>query len=268
MLIKISKEKHEYLLFIGIFIILIITIFKLDLNYLYKKNKLLQEKIIALNTAILTSKQKIHNFTKLSNNATKKFTTINFNFDQYLAEIDNIANKSHVKIILLKPFVMNSKVNSTIATAITIKGNYQELVKFIFGVKSIKYLTLFNNLSLKKISDDQDELLLEGVLYSYEYAINSKIFYTNNISQLHNPFNFVVEKNKNKKLTNFACNQFKFIGLIKQHNKNDAVLIDPLGHVFQVGLGDKIGLNKNKIIRIKRDTIILDNNYNLIRVVE
>lgn len=225
--------------------------------------------------------------------------------EQLLVYLDKLATESQIKIISLKPFVQGKNINNIYVTEILIRGTYRDITKFMQGIKQIKYITLLTNFTMQPVPGDDEEkkeLFLSGILYSYKIIIpqscrdldainngeranvysssldilksqdkNKKSILksaakTNTITAIADPF--LLFKNKPDNLTNFSCNEFKYAGFIIHQNTPKGILIDPLGAIYYVNVGDKIGINYSKIKSINATAIVTTDNNKILRSFE
>lgn len=133
-----------------------------------------------------------------------------------------------------------------------LEGDYKKLLIFINNVLQLSYLVAIEDLNIqKKKDDDRDNLIARILLVVYK----NKHTVARDISNL---FIHVSERDifkqeiYRKNLFLWSSKELRFLGLIKQGQMNFGVVSDPLGGVYRVVAGDKIGLNQSEIIAVDK----------------
>ena len=175
-------------------------------------------------------------------------------------EVINILNMlekavvaAQVTSILFEPQIIQQDEWFTIyPIKLELKGDYKKLLTFINNVLQPPYLVIIEEFNIQKKKDaDEDDLTMQILLMVYK----NKYATVKNISTLSIPtFKRDIFKQEiyRKNLFLWSSKELRFLGLIKQGQMNYSVVGDPLGGIYRVTVGDKIGLKQSEIVAIDK----------------
>ena len=136
-----------------------------------------------------------------------------------------------------------------------IKGTYKKLLMFINNVLRLPYLVTIEDLNLqKKKDDDADDLnmLVFLTVYKNKHSVAGKI----KSASIHISERDIFKQEIYKKnLYLWLSKELQFLGLITQAKTTFGVVSDPMGGIYRVTIGDKIGLNQSKITAVDECSI-------------
>lgn len=143
-------------------------------------------------------------------------------------------------------------------------GMYKNLLSFLNQVLRLPYLVVVDDLVLrKKTTNDSDGLNIRVVLTIYKNKfVFSKEFIPASLDDFSisdDDRDIFSQIKARGSLHLWATQELHFLGLIKQNQKMVGIVGDPVGGVYQVMVGDKIGLNQTKIISIDKCKIVTAN---------
>ncbi|MCL5260097.1 MAG: pilus assembly protein PilP [Gammaproteobacteria bacterium] len=225
-----------------------------------------QEIKVAASTENYISAQKT-----LTADATK--LTRNVNESDFLAEIGNLARTSDVEILTLAPGPNKiSEIFNIYPFQIVLLGSYAALTKFVDLLLENNYFFTLPNFNLKVDPNNQiftEQILLTGTIVGYtltnfdpkmiQYREPPKRSKKSFLS-LRNPF--LAQPTNSKKLNlqdQALLANLKFIGNINAAKKDLAIVSDGEGRIYQLTVGDHIGLHQSRILRISNAGIYTEN---------
>jgi Tfp pilus assembly protein PilP len=146
-------------------------------------------------------------------------------------------------------------------------GKFRDLVVVISALSQLKY---FVALQAYKISIDKNELQLEVNLFAYKNKNGKSVFTAKSTPQksinsnavlLDNPFKTFGDSFSTSKadITKWEIKDLIIVGVIKEHATTIAVIQDPLDYVYHVAVGDKVGLQKTRVLKVTDKCVFTEN---------
>lgn len=232
-------------------ILFIISGYKVDLSFSYKKLFLIEKQIATIKNQLQTKKM-------LMQQNRSRFETqfIPLVPDRGIADILDPLEKAlataQVDLNSIEP--QEAKENQWVKIypiKVEIKGEYKNLLQLINQLLHLPVLTTIEDLNLQKKQEEKnnENLCLQILLMVYK----------NKYRTVQNPTNLSIPLSRRdifkpeisaKNLNLWSTKELCFLGLIKLGKMVLGIISDPLGEIYHVKVGDKIGLNQSEIMAI------------------
>jgi len=277
-----QQQKNWVFVFIlNLFIFLLFYFF--DLSHLQQELSEIRLQNMHLETQIKQLQlilRKTNTFKHLKADLTKnlqdsiKQVSTTFDFSVFLKIAGKAAKLSEVNVDSITPQNEYHSQDFIIKPIeVLISGSYAELANFIFYLCKSQILFLIKQMDLQVEStdDSKNKQLNMKVIFEF-YSINNfssssliqnkkmpNLSYQKSKLVLSDPFNFANFKDKTTSLTAWQVQDLQMIGSIIQDNKTWGVVLTPIGETYHVAIGDLLGKNKSKIVRITASEIYTSN---------
>ena len=170
----------------------------------------------------------------------------NCDITDILHKVEKAATNAQIELQLLEPQLQQK--NTSFLLKLETYGQYSNLLKFINNIFNFEYCVIFKELNLqKRISNKQFiELRMQALLSIY----STKAAATKNIA-IDLPKHDVFTKTINQpNLLLWSRTELTFLGVMQQNQKIYGFISDPMGIIYRVTVGDKLGLKPSKITAI------------------
>jgi Tfp pilus assembly protein PilO len=254
---QVAWNKFEYVPFIvsTIFSVLVAAIVYItDINFLYKKLAMTQKQITVIKKeiGITQQKQKLPRSLSIEHQVVRGVHMIpELELVSVLDDLGKEMAASQVAARVLEPLPIQQNENFIIyPIKLELDGGYKSLFMFINRVLRLPYLVVVEDLDLQKNKDEGlEDLNLQTMLMIYK----NKYIMDKNAKSVELSFAkrdiFKPEIGRTN-IYLWSSKELRFFGLIKQAGLVFGVIGDPLGGIYRVGVGDKIGLNRSVIVGI------------------
>jgi Tfp pilus assembly protein PilO len=245
-----SKSK-QFFICLGVGLLFLILGYATDINFLQSKLRYEKEQKIKLKQLLQNKTQEIKKLPKQdvapSQKSGNDFSVINI-----LNSLEKAAADSQTELQLLEPQSIKEEESLVVyPVRLEVYGQYKKLMEFLNNVLKQPYFTLFEELILQKKSTDDrnNDLNLQVLLVVYKNKKSTEGAIKNGIISLVERDVFVKAASK-ANLFLWSERELHFLGVVKQKQNIYGFVSDPLGMIYRVAVGDKIGLKQNKIIAI------------------
>ena len=245
---KIPNIKH-FVLLVGCSILTLSIGYIADINVLQKNLRLAQEK--KLN--IVQQLQENNPLNRKLDPKQQHKISDNCDITDILHKVEKSATNARVELQLLEPQLKDA----AFLLKLEIYGEYKNLLKFINNIFHLQYFAIFKELNLRPNNKQFTELRMQTLLNIY----GTKSATTKNIV-INLPEHDIFTKTISKPdLFLWSSTELTFLGVIQQNQKVYGFITDPMGTIYHVTVGDKLGLEPSKITAIDANgiTITQDN---------
>jgi len=176
--------------------------------------------------------------------------------------------ESKVKLCLFEPYALKDNVlHDCFSFRIEVEGKYKDLLVFINNIlKStlkLPCLIIFESL----VFDQKEDGLSLGLLLSICRKKHKSVLDDLGLLSIDLLSKDVFKKKDQKMgVSSWLCRELLFLGVIKEEKRVFGVVSDPLGYVYQVQVGDKIGVDKSMVLTIEDDKIITSDQKEVVRL--
>jgi Tfp pilus assembly protein PilO len=154
---------------------------------------------------------------------------------------------------------------SVIPIVIALHGKFQNIANFIAALNQLEY---FVAIPAFKITKNNDALDTELQLFSYNNNHSTHPITIKKLALLaalpltRDPFNLLIDIASNKKadITQWESKDLNLVGIIKEPHAKIAVIQDPLDFVYHITIGELIGIQKSRVLKITDNCVIAANS--------
>jgi len=199
------------------------------------------------------------------------FTVINL--ASLVKNLANLAMFAKADLVFVKPgqeFCKNSLCYFPLQ--ISIVGNWQQIITFIFALAKTEKLYVLYDLVLQPYGDNLQAtklLRLDGQVLVYklqESAISASATKSNGTPNWQKLFLhrlklndlFFLDNAKLRDLYLWDTANFKMLGTIKQDKQIWGIIADPVGNIYHVTAGMQIGVRHYRILKVSEEAIIVE----------
>lgn len=168
-------------------------------------------------------------------------------------ELQKLLTRSQIEINLFD----SKDVSQKAITHLEIRATYKEILDFIGFLLKRNFLTKIESLDLKK-GDSVGSVLTLNLSLSFYRAGLSKDHLSNQLSMGGLDRDIFCWPSKQRGIVIWSTKELRFVGTINQGGETFGVVVDPEGVSYKLSVGDKVGVDQNKVLKIDQNKIEME----------
>lgn len=244
--------------FLGLTVVtLVLGSYLIDIRDLLNQWQNLRQQETVINYTLKQTQQILQ---QAPNHLAAHFCT-NFELTTLLDTLAKLAKNTQIDLQIIKPGTTQHKNQLIIYPLYLVaSGKYPNFIAFNTALTQLNLLT---SIPTYKIYSVNDSLVLAANIFAYKNSHcrqTTEIKFSGDATKIvatRDPF-LKTYSQLNLELTQWDSSNLSFVGMISDNHNNIAIIEDPLGFIYHLTVGEKIGLKQAQVKQITATAIITD----------